>query len=46
MYKTAARILGMADQFVDSPVATGESMERIIIESVLKELAKRGMVAR
>ena len=46
MFKNAARILGIADNVVDSPVASGESMERIIIESVLKELAKRGMVAK
>ena len=42
MYKNAARILKIEDCAVAS--ASSENMERIIIESVIKELAKRGMV--
>ena len=43
MYKNAARILKIAD--TEEPAGSGDQMERMIIESVLKELAKRGLVA-
>ena len=43
MYRNAARILKIADCSAVEP--SDGQMERIIIESVLKELAKRGMVA-
>lgn len=42
MYKNAARILKLEDQ--QETAVVNDQMERLIIESVLKELAKRGMV--
>jgi len=42
MYKNAARILKIAEK--EETVGNSDQMERIIIESVLKELAKRGLV--
>lgn len=44
MYKNAARILKIAEK-EEVSAGVGNEMERMIIESVLKELAKRGMVA-
>ena len=42
MYKNAARILKIVEK--KETVGNSDQMERIIIESVLKELAKRGLV--
>jgi predicted TIM-barrel fold metal-dependent hydrolase len=42
MYKNAARILKIEECSAAAPAS--QDMERLIIESVLKELAKRGMV--
>lgn len=43
MFKNAARILGVADNEEIKPDA--QPIEKIIIESVIRELAKRGMIA-
>ena len=43
MYKNAAKLLGIAEP--QAAQAGGQQLEKIIIETVLKELAKRGMVA-
>lgn len=44
MYKNAARVLKLEDRFSDDIQPSSYSMEKLIIESVLKELAKRGIV--
>ncbi len=44
MYKNAARVLKLEDRFGDDVQPSSKSMEKIIIESVLKELSKRGIV--
>ena len=43
MYKNAAKLLGITEPQANP--AGGQQLEKIIIETVLKELAKRGMVA-
>jgi len=44
MYKNAARVLGLS--FEDEKVDNKADLEKIIIENVLKELAKRGLTVR
>ncbi|MPN55602.1 hypothetical protein SDC9_203286 [bioreactor metagenome] len=43
MFKNAARILGLVGQQDEQPDKA--HLEKMIIESVIKELAKRGMIA-
>jgi len=43
MYKNAATVLKLEDRFSDDVEPTSKSLEKMIIESVLKELAKRGI---
>ena len=43
MYKNAARLLGLIEE---TPTTNDRQLEKIIIESVIKELTKRGMTVK
>jgi len=49
MYKNAAKVLNLQDKFIDEAqlkpnISQKQDMEKMIIESVIKELSKRGVI--